>query len=97
MNASYFLHLEKIFKGVANRKRIAILFLLERKPGMSVWEVSERLSLNYMTTSDHLRTLFRAGLVIKSKKFNEIFHTLSRRGLSILEFCKIPELNMGKR
>ncbi len=80
--------LERIFKGLANSHRLNILSLLEQKPGLSVEQIAQKLSLGYMNTSDHLRKLSLGGLVTKNKKGLNVHHKLTVRTKSILVFCK---------
>lgn len=55
--------LEKIHKALANRRRLAILRHLKRRPGMSVGDISEAISLSFKSTSKHIAALSSAGLV----------------------------------
>lgn len=83
--------LEKIFKGVANHRRVEILILLDRNPGLSVIEVSEILKTNFKTIAEHIRKLHIAGLVFKTSKGNSVCHTISPLGKTILVFCRTLE------
>jgi len=83
--------LERLIKGFANRRRLAILELLKRKPELSVDEIAEELKLGYMNASDHIRKLAIAGLVLKRNVGNNVRHKLTDRAKSVLEFCKILE------
>ena len=53
-------HLERIMKGVANHRRIAILSLLSREPELSVEDISERFDVHMKTTAEHIRRLAQA-------------------------------------
>jgi len=79
---------ERIVKGFANRKRLEILTLLKKEPGLSVDNIAERLNIGYENTSDHIRKLSIAGLVIKRSRGNNVLHRLTPRAESILVFCK---------
>lgn len=81
-------HLERIIKGFANHRRIQILELIKKKPELSVEEVSTALDLNYENTSDHLRKLAIAGLVLKRYQGTEVRHRLTERGAFVLSFCR---------
>ncbi len=81
-------HLERIVKGFANHRRIAILELLKKKPECSVEEISDALKLNYENTSDHVRKLAIAGLVLKRYQGTKVRQRLTERGESVLTFCK---------
>jgi len=56
---------ERIIKGFANHRRLAILELLNKEPELSVAEISEKLDINFKTASEHIRRLAIAGLVLK--------------------------------
>lgn len=83
--------LEKIIKGFANHRRIEILQLLEQKPDLSVFEVSEIAKVNFKTISEHIRRLANAGLVWKRNDGNNVRHTVSDLGKSILKFLRTLE------
>ena len=83
--------LERIVKGFANHRRIEILELLQRKPELSVEEVSDILDINFKTASEHLRRLAIAGLLLKRSEGNNVRHKLTARGESILKFLRILE------
>ncbi|MFT7557879.1 MAG: DNA-binding transcriptional ArsR family regulator [Planctomycetota bacterium] len=81
--------LERVVKGFANHRRIAILFLIERQPELSVEEIGEKLSVNHATISDHLGKLARSGLVMKRNDGRSVRHKLTDRGKVILTFCQM--------
>ncbi|HEY4475334.1 MAG TPA: winged helix-turn-helix domain-containing protein [Candidatus Paceibacterota bacterium] len=83
--------LEKIVKGFANHRRIQILDLLGKKPGLSVFEISEELNVNFKTISEHLRRLTFSGLVVKSNRGAEVEHIISGLGRLILKFLRTLE------
>lgn len=83
--------LERVIKGAANHRRIEILFLLEKEPELSVFEISERLNINFKTGSEHIRRLAIAGLVLKRNEGNTVRHKLSDTGKTILKFLRILE------
>lgn len=75
-------------KGFANHRRIQILGLLKREPELSVDEIAEKLNIGYVNTSDHVRKLAIAGLVLKRNDGNNVRHKITGRAITILEFCK---------
>lgn len=83
--------LERMVKGFSNHRRIEIIELLAKKPELSVFEVSDKLKINFKTGSEHLRRLAIAGLVMKRSEGNNVRHALTRRGKSILKFLRILE------
>jgi DNA-binding transcriptional ArsR family regulator len=80
--------LERIIKGFANYRRLEIALLLEKRPGLTVEDISKQLSIGYMNAGDHLRKLSMAGLVSKRPRGTSVSHTLTSRGTAILVFCK---------
>ena len=85
---SEYRRLERIIKGFANHRRLQILNLLKREPELSVDDISERLHIGYMNTSDHLRKMAIAGLLLKRADGPNVRHKLTSRAESILAFCK---------
>lgn len=85
---SAFRTLERIVKGIANAKRITILDLLKRVPELSVEDIATELNFGYENTSDHIRKLAIAGLVMKRSDGKAVRHKLTSRGELILTFCK---------
>ncbi|TSC69696.1 MAG: Uncharacterized protein G01um101456_48 [Parcubacteria group bacterium Gr01-1014_56] len=80
--------LERVIKGFANHRRLQILELLKREPELSVEEISERLKIGYMNTSDHLRKMAITGLLLKRSDGTSVRHKLTVRAELILVFCK---------
>ena len=83
-----YLKLERIVKGFASHRRLQILDLLKKEPELSVNDISERLNIGYENTSDHIRKLAIAGLVMKRASGNNVLHKITPRAESILVFCK---------
>ena len=81
--------LEKIMKGAANKWRIAVLELLDKKPGLPLWGIAEVLNMNMKTASEHVRRLSLAGLVAKRYKGSSVRHALTGLGKTILKFLRI--------
>ena len=83
--------LERIVKGFANHRRLEILQLLGKEPGLSVQEVSDKLKSEFKNISAHVGKMHIAGLVYKKNEGNIVRHTLTNRGKSILQFVRIIE------
>lgn len=83
--------LERIAKGFANHRRIQIMSLLEEKPNLSVFEISDELGANFKTISEHLRRLAIAGLVLKRNVDHEVEHAVSDSGKRVLKFLRTLE------
>ncbi|MDO8569421.1 MAG: metalloregulator ArsR/SmtB family transcription factor [bacterium] len=80
--------IERVVKGFANHRRIQIMDLLNKEPELSVDDVAERLHIGYENTSDHIRKLAIAGLVMKRNQGTRVLHKLTDRAVTILVFCK---------
>ena len=83
--------LEQIVKGAANHRRIQILNLLAVEPELSVADISERLNINYKTSSEHIRRLAIAGFVLKRSAGLTVQHKLTPQAQTILKFLKTLE------
>ena len=88
MSSINFRQLERIVRGFASHRRLQILDLLKREPELSVEEITEKLKIGYNNTSDHVRKLAIAGLVMKRNEGSAVRHKLTVRGEYILVFCK---------
>jgi DNA-binding MarR family transcriptional regulator len=78
--------MERHLKGVANHRRIEILFLIASQKGITLEHIAERLNCNMKTTSEHTRRLAQAGLVRKNYKGRNVAHELSPYGKIIHKF-----------
>lgn len=73
------LHLEtKLFKGFADKSRLAILKTILTGP-KTVSEIVAATKLSQPNTSIHLACLLDCGLVGKEKKGREVFYRISSR------------------
>ena len=80
--------LERHFKGLANHRRLDILFLIEKNPGILVDGISEELNAKFKTIADHTQKLVQCGLVEKKYQGRAVAHTLSPYGKKFLSFIK---------
>jgi len=80
--------LERHFKGLSNHRRLDILFLVSKNPGVNVDKISERLNCNFATISAHTQKLVQAGLLEKKYIGRQVIHHLSPYGKKILIFIK---------
>ncbi len=88
MAGNVYRKLERIVKGFANHRRLAVLDLLKREPELSVEEIAEKLKIGYQNASDHVRKMAIAGLVAKRSDGSSVRHKLTSRAEYILVFCK---------
>lgn len=56
-------HIEKMFKAVANKRRLATLQLLTRRKSISVNDLADYLKLSFRSASKHLYVLAHEGFV----------------------------------
>ena len=91
MDKKRYREVEKILKGVASHRRVQIIDLLEKQAELSVLEIAENLGIDFRTTSEHLRKLLIAGLVMKRHDGAAVRHALTNRGKEILKFCRALE------
>ncbi len=80
--------LERHFKGIANHRRIDILFLVRDFDGIILEEIAEKLKCNFKTISEHTRRLVQAGLLNKKYQGRVVAHSLSPYGQKLIEFIK---------
>jgi len=80
--------MERHLKGVANHRRIEILFLVADKEGINVEGIASNLRCNFKTISEHIRRLAQAGLVEKKYEGHMVRHNLSPYGRVFITFLK---------
>ncbi|MCK4386549.1 MAG: winged helix-turn-helix transcriptional regulator [Candidatus Pacebacteria bacterium] len=85
--------LELFSKAVANRNRIKILVLINKKPKLNVAEISDILKMNYQSGAVHIQRLEKVGFVYKRYKGLSVEHVITERGkLFLIFFEKILNL-----
>ncbi len=85
--------LELFSKAVANRTRIRILILINKKPKLNVEEILDILKLNYQTGASHIQRLEKVGFIYKRYKGLSVEHVITKRGKHFLtSFEKILNL-----
>ncbi|MEK7612988.1 MAG: winged helix-turn-helix transcriptional regulator [Patescibacteria group bacterium] len=83
--------LERIFKGLANHRRIQIIDIISKEPELSLVELAARLSIDFRTASEHTRKLALGGLIMKRYEAASVRHGLTSRGKEVLKFCRTLE------
>jgi len=81
--------LQRIFKGVANHRRIDILFLIKKSPEITLHEIAEKLNCNFKTISEHTKKLVTAGLVDKKYSGSCVTHKLSPYGKKMIKILQL--------
>lgn len=74
----------RLFKALANEKRLQILHLLIRRGPLTVGSISERLDFPIQTTSRHLSQLEKVGLVKTRQKRNWIYYQIAKESPQII-------------
>jgi len=69
--------LEKIFKGLANRRRLAVIRLLARERELSVADVAERIKLSFTATSKHLGILRQLDILDRRQEGLTVYYRLA--------------------
>jgi len=69
--------LEKIFKALANRRRLAIIRYLKKRKNATVGSIAGEIKLSFKSTSKHLNILFSADIVDREQKDLQKFYSLS--------------------
>ena len=80
--------MERHLKGVANHRRIEILFLVAERGGVTLEGIAEGVGANLKTVGEHTRRLVQAGLVDKEYSGRSVRHTLSPYGKTFLSFLR---------
>lgn len=70
--------LEKIYKAVANRRRIAILRYL-KSGNATVGEVAKAIKLSLKSTSRHLQVLAGVGLIVAEQRGLYVHYTFNQK------------------
>lgn len=83
--------LEKLVKGFANHRRIQMLIIIDKNPGISLYEIAQQAKISFRNASEHTRKLAAAELIIKKYKAQTVEHRLTDRGRKALKFCRIME------
>lgn len=68
--------LEKIFKALANRRRLAIISLLKNEKDLSVGGIAEKIKLSFKSTSKHLSILASVDIIVKEQKSSQVFYRI---------------------
>lgn len=71
-------NLEKLFKALANRRRLAILAYLKKEKEARVTEIAAAIKLSFKATSRHLNQLAGVEILEKEQRGLEVFYFLSK-------------------
>lgn len=68
---------ERLFKAVANKRRIAILSFLKKRKDARVGAIADAIKLSLKSTSKHLGILLAAGYVDRDQKSLEMHYRIA--------------------
>src|SRR3989338_6064659 len=69
--------LERIFKGLANRRRLAIIQLLSKKKELPVAEIAREIHLSFTSTSKHLGMLRQLDILDRRQESLTVYYRLA--------------------
>jgi len=76
---------EKIYKALANRRRLAIIYCLSKEDKITVSDISEKIKLSLASTSKHLQILKGASLVENEQVNIEQYYYLINKNNSFIK------------
>jgi DNA-binding transcriptional ArsR family regulator len=77
MNAVGHKELERILKAFANKRRLAIVQLVQKRKEISVGNVAREIHVSIKATSRHLALLSGAGVLDKEQRGLQMFYRLA--------------------
>jgi len=83
-----FRQMERHLKGVANHRRIEILFLVAERNGITLDGLCQATGGNSKTLSEHTKKLAQAGLINKAYIGRGVAHSISPYGRRFLKFIQ---------
>lgn len=69
--------LERILKGLANKRRLAIIKLLARSKELPVASIAEHIRLSFTSTSKHLSILHHLDIIERRQESLTVYYRLS--------------------
>ncbi len=81
----YMRNLEKIFKGLANRRRLAIIKTLAKDSELPVAEIARRIKLSFTSTSKHLAILYHLEILDKRQENLTVFYRVGNSIPSVVQ------------
>ena len=70
-------NLERLLKGLANKRRLAIIKLLLQEKELPVAEIADGIGLSFWSTSKHLNLLANLDVLAKEQRSLQMFYRLS--------------------
>ncbi|OGG72697.1 hypothetical protein A3A38_00735 [Candidatus Kaiserbacteria bacterium RIFCSPLOWO2_01_FULL_53_17] len=82
---------EKIFKALANRRRLAVVRYLQKESVATVGDIAHEIPLSFKATSKHLGILFAANIVEREQvslnmnyRLVQPLHSVTKTALSLI-------------
>lgn len=69
--------LEKVFKALANKRRLAIVSNLQKRGKRNVGQIAEAIKLSFRATSKHLSILAGVDILEREQKSKQTFYNIS--------------------
>ena len=69
--------LEKIFKGLANKRRLHIIKLLAKRKELPVADISREINLSFTSTSKHLAILRQLDILDRRQESLMVYYRLA--------------------
>ena len=88
-------NLEKIFKALANRRRLSIIKLLAKNKELPVAEIAERINLSFTSTSKHLRILHQLDILDRRQESLVVYYRLANPPPLVIKIL-IPTLSNSR-
>lgn len=78
-------NLEKFFKALANRRRLAIIKVLSKNKELQVAVIAEKINLSFTSTSKHLRILHQLDILDRRQENLVVYYRLANPLPSIIK------------
>ncbi|MFQ3675164.1 MAG: metalloregulator ArsR/SmtB family transcription factor [Endomicrobiia bacterium] len=69
----------RIFKSVADKRRLEILELLSRQEKVTIYEIKENLKISSSTVCFHLKKLESVGIIDSKKVGKKVFYMINKK------------------
>ena len=77
--------LERVMKGLANRRRLLIIRHLHAKREASVADIANAINLSFTSTSKHLNLLHRLDIVDRRQESLTVYYSIAKSPPTLLK------------
>ena len=77
--------LERILKALANRRRLLIVYFLQKEKEKSVGEIADHIKLSFKATSKHLYILANANALEREQRGLQMFYSFNKDAPDIVK------------